>query len=416
MYRPLALFIGLRYTRAKRHNRFISFIAGFSVLGIALGVAVLMTVLSVMNGFNEEIRRKVFAMVPHVTVTSYQGSLHDWSSLAKKITRQSDVVGVAPYINGTALLTYNNAVVPVLLTGIEPKEQWHVSDLAEKMLIGQLNDLVPEDYGIILGANLAARLAASVGAKIIVITPEGSVTPVGFVPRVKRFTVVGIFHAGDGFNFDSSYAFIHVRDAQVLYRLGDNVSGLRLKIRDVFSANTVSEQVADLLDRQYDVSNWTVQWGAFFQAIALEKNMMFIILLFIIGVAAFNLISTLVMIVNEKRSDIAILRTLGMVPRQIIMIFIVQGAVIGFMGLILGLIGGLLLTHFVNTIADFIQHVFHVQLIAASVYSVDYLPTKIVWHDIMKILTAAFILCLLATLYPAWRAARIQPVQALRYE
>lgn len=416
MLRPVSLYIGLRYTRAKKRNHFISFISGISTLGIAIGISVLITVLSVMNGFDEQIKKKVFTMVPEVTVSNHIGALTNWQSLSKRVAKYPGVLGVAPYAQGQALLSHGGSVLPVMISGIDPKRQLAVSDISQSMAVGSFDNLDVERFGIILGQSLALRLNVRMGDKVVVMTPQGSVTPIGFVPRVKRFTVVGIFHAGDGMNFDGGYAFIGLKDAQSLYKLGEGVSGLRLKIQDAFRVNEFTLGLNDELDGLYAIGNWTAQLGAFFHAIALEKNMMFIILLMIIAVAAFNLVTSLVMLVNEKSADIAILRTLGATPQTITLIFLIQGAVVGLFSLVLGLLGGIALTMNVNSIAEFIQNTFHVQLISSSVYIVDYLPHKFMISDIWRVCAAAFGMSLLATIYPAISASRTQPAEALRYE
>jgi len=418
MFRPATLFIGLRYTRAKRRNHFISFIAGLSMVGIALGVAVLITVLSVMNGFDEQIQKRVFILIPQLSVTSITDSLANWQNLEKQFMKVPSVLAVAPYVNGQALLNANDVTQAALITGIDPAQQSRVSTLTDHVIAGSFNALQPGKFGIVIGQGMAMRFGLDLGSHVIVITPSGNFTPIGFTPRLRRFEVVGIFDVGNGFDFDSGFAFINLQDAQSLYQLGDAVSGLRLQIQDAFQA----PQIAYELPRQIHLSptiemhDWTEQLGAFFHAVAMEKHMMFLILLLIIAVAAFNLVSTLVMVVNEKASDIAILRTLGATPRMIMQIFVIQGAVVGFFGTLCGIIGGILLAWNVTAIVNFLQTILHVQFISSSVYIVDYLPSKIESGDVIMVAIVAFLLSLLATLYPAWRAARLQPVEALRYE
>lgn len=416
MYHPIALYIGLRYTRAKRRNGFISFVSGISTLGIALGIAVLITVLSVMNGFDEQITKTVFSMVSEVTVNSLYGPLQDWEKVSKRVDSFPDVLGVAPYADGQALLSNDGAVMPAQVIGIDSVAQQNVSDLDSKVVVGSFAELDKTRFGIVLGRSLAMSLGVRMGDKVVVTTPQMSVTPVGVVPRIKRFTVVGVYHAGDGMGMDSAYAFVSLRDAQALYQYGNGISGLRLKIKDVFQANQFSLDLNAHLGGQYSVNNWTRQLGAYFNAIALEKNMMFVILMMIIAVAAFNLVSSLVMIVNEKAADIAILRTLGVTPKTIMFIFIVQGALVGTFALLLGLIGGVALTMHINAVAQFIQNTFNIQLISSGVYIIDYLPYKFQAPDIIKVCSFAFLMSLVATLYPAFRASRTQPAEALRYE
>ena len=419
MFRPATLFIGLRYTRAQRRNHFISFIAALSMIGIALGVAVLITVLSVMNGFDEQIRQRVFILIPEVSVSSISGTLDHWQSLEKQLSQDApSVLGVAPYVSGQALLNANDTTQPALITGIDPNQQTQVSSLADHLTAGSFKALQAGKFGIVIGQGMADRFGLDLGSHVVVITPSGNFTPVGFTPRLRRFEVVGIFNVGNGFDFDDSFAFINLQDAQVLYQLGDAVSGLRLKIQDVFKAPQFAYETPTTLhlSSTIEIHDWTEQLGAFFHAVSMEKHMMFLILILIIAIAAFNLVSTLVMVVNEKASDIAILRTIGATPRMIMKIFVIQGAVVGIVGTVCGIIAGLLLSWNVTAIVNFLQSLLGVQFISSSVYIVDYLPSKVEMGDVVLVAIVAFLLSLLATIYPAWRAGRLQPVEALRYE
>ncbi len=418
MFRPATLFIGLRYTRAKRRNHFISFIAALSMIGIALGVAVLITVLSVMNGFDEQIRQRVFILIPEMSVSSMTGTLNHWEALQKQLAQTSSILGTAPYVNGQALLNANGVTQAALITGIDPPQQTQVSSLADYMIAGSFQALQPGKFGIVIGQGMAERFGLDLGSHVMVITPSGNFTPIGFTPRLRRFEVVGIFNVGNGFDFDSSFAFINLRDAQVLYQLDAAVSGIRLKIQNVFNAAQFAYELPGSLHLSptIEIHDWTEQLGAFFHAVAMEKHMMFLILILIIAVAAFNLVSTLVMVVNEKMSDIAILRTIGATPLMIMRIFMLQGAVVGCIGTICGIIAGILLSLNVTAIVNFLQKILGVQFISSSVYIVDYLPSKIESSDILMVAVVAFLLSLLATIYPAWRASRLQPVEALRYE
>ena len=416
MFRPAAIFIGLRYTRAKRRNHFISFISLMSMLGIAIGIIVLITVLSVMNGFDNEIRKRVFSMVPPITVGSTMNALANWQDVETDLKKLPVVTGTAPYINGQVMMTNAGLVQGAMLTGIAPSEQNQVSHLAEKMVEGKLTDLEQGRFNIVLGEELANRLNAYVGDKVTVMVPEATLTPAGVIPRFKRFTVSGIFRAGSGFGFDMGLAFIHLADAQKLFQLGTAVTAVYVNVNDVYAVSRISEQIAAQLGPSARVMNWTQQFGEYFHAISLEKTMMFFILLLIIAVAVFNLVCTLVMVVNEKEPDIAILRTFGATPGMIMSIFVVQGAIIGVVGTILGVIGGVALAYNVTTVVNWIEHVFHVQFLSSSVYFVNYLPSSIEWSDVWRIGLCALILSLLATLYPAWRASRTEPVEALRYE
>lgn len=416
MFRPAALFIGLRYTRAKRRNHFISFISLVSMIGIALGITVLITVLSVMNGFDREIKKRVFSMVPPISVSSITGSVAGWPDLQKIIMQFPYVTGSAPYVTGEVLLNYSASTQPAIVSGILPAEEKNVSELADKMVQGKLTDLQAGQFGIVLGENLASLLDARIGDKVTVVTPQVSMTPAGVIPRFKRFTVIGIFRAGTGFGFDRGLGFIHLSDAQKLLGLGDNVTGLHVNVRDVFAAPMLANDLRSQLNSTANITTWADQFGEFFHAIQLEKTMMFLILLLIIAVAAFNLVSTLMMVVSEKESDIAILRTYGATPGMIMAIFIIQGGIIGVFGTLFGLMGGIALAWNVTTIVNWIQDIFHVQFLSSSVYFVNYLPSKIEVPDVVKICVASLILSLVATIYPAWRASKMDPVESLRYE
>lgn len=416
MFRPAALFIGLRYTRAKRRNSFISFISLISMIGIALGVMVLITVLSVMNGFDKEIKKRVFSMVPPITVSSVNGSVSDWQTLEKTLGKLPSIKATAPYVTGEVLLSYSGGVQAALVNGILPENEKNVSELATKMVQGNLSDLQPGKFGIVLGENLAELLGATVGDKVTVVTPQVSLSPAGVLPRFKRFTVIGIFRAGNGFGFDRGFGFIHLNDAQKLYGLGTFVTGLHVNISDVYAAPKVAAQIINALSENASVSTWGDQFGEFFHAVQLEKTMMFFILILLIAVAAFNLVSTLVMVVNDKEADIAILRTFGATPGMIMSIFMVQGGLVGLIGTFLGVAGGIALAYNVTSIVNTIEYVFHVQLISSNVYFVNYLPSVIMFSDIVKICIVSLVLSFVATIYPAWSASKTDPVESLRYE
>jgi len=416
MFRPAAFFIGLRYTRAKRRNHFISFISLASMIGIALGVAVLITVLSVMNGFDKEIKNRVFSMVPPITVSSHLGSVSEWQELQNLFKQNTLVLASAPFVTGEVLLSYGSSVQPALLNGILPDQEKNIYSLADKMIKGHLTNLTQGQFHIVLGETLANQLGADIGDKITIVTPQVSLSPAGVMPRFKRFTVTGIFRAGTGFGFDRGLSFVNLSDAQKLFGLNNNVTGLHIRVQDVYQAPLIAKQLQNSLSESAIVTTWADQFGEFFHAIQLEKTMMFFILLLIIAVAAFSLVSTLVMVVSEKESDIAILRTFGATPHTIMSIFIVQGAVIGIFGSLLGIIGGLLLAYNATDIVNAIEHIFHVQFLSSNVYFVNYLPSEVKISDIVKIGSASLIMSLLATIYPAWRASRLDPVESLRYE
>ncbi|QBR85074.1 lipoprotein-releasing ABC transporter permease subunit [Legionella israelensis] len=414
MFKPLALFIGLRYTRAKKKNHFVSFISLSSMLGIALGVMVLITVLSVMNGFDEEIHQRFFGMAPEITITGQNNQIDDWKTLAEKLEKEKGIKAVAPYVGGQGLLTHEGQVLPIVLTGILPEREKDVTHLQDKLIAGKMSDL--EHFGMILGRGLADRLGVMLGDKVTIMIPQATVTPAGMIPRFKRFTVKGIFSAGSGFNFDTQLAFINLKDSQKLLRLGDNVSGVKMKINQIYQAPEISADLSFRLGPSYQVGNWTQQFGAFFQAVKLEKTMMFLILLLIIAVAAFNLVSSLVMVVNDKQAEIAILRTIGASPSNILWIFIVQGMMVGIVGTVLGMIGGLLLASNATEIVNSLQSFFNVQVLSSSIYFVDYLPSKILISDLWHICVAALFMSFVATIYPAWRASRTVIAEALHYE
>lgn len=415
MFKPLELFIGLRYTRAKRRNHFISFIALTSMLGIALGVMALITVLSVMNGFQKELRDRILGVVAHATVSGVGGGVvHDWRPLAERIKQVPDVVGIAPYVNGEGMLSSGQAVSGALIRGVLPQAERTVSDVGDKMVAGSLDDLVPGQYGIILGKELALRLGVWRGDKITLIAPQATVTPAGILPRLKRFTVVGIFEIGM-YEYDNALALLDIEDTAKLYRV-DGVSGVRLKLDDMLRAPRVARDLERSLPSTYEVSDWTRQHVNFFRAVQTEKTVMFIILSLIVAVAAFNIVSTLVMMVRDKESDIAVLRTLGATPRSIMLIFMIQGVVIGVIGTLLGGIGGVVLALNVETIVPAIEHIFGVEFLSADVYYINELPSELHSEDVWRICGISVFLSLIATLYPAWRASRTQPAEALRYE
>lgn len=415
MFKPYELFIGLRYTRAKRRNHFISFISFISILGIALGVMALITVLSVMNGFEGELRTRILGMASHATITSYQGAFTGWEQVADIAEQEPRVVGSAPYIRAEAMLTQGQRVSGAILRGILPEREPAVSDVGDKMPSGKLTDLKPGEYGIILGRELAYSLGAAVGDKITLISPQASFTVAGALPRMRRFTVTGIFEVGM-YEYDRGVALIHLADAEKLFRTGQGVTGVRLKLDNLFEVDEVAQALVGKLPSNLRISDWRHQHANFFQAIQTEKRVMFIILTLIVAVAAFNIVSTLVMVVTDKQSDIAILRTLGATPRSIMAVFMVQGSIIGLVGVLVGAVGGIALALNVETIVATIEQTFGVQFLPADVYYISDLPSKLNWDDVYQITGIAYALTLLATLYPAWRASRVQPAEALRYE
>jgi lipoprotein-releasing system permease protein len=416
MFRPFALFIGLRYTRAKHKNYFISFMALTSMLGIALGVAVLITVLSVMNGFDQEIKTRFFRLAPQLTVLSGEGSIRDWPALQKKISDFPSVVAVAPFVGKQGLLSVYQQDVNVVVSGVLPELEKKMSAVSQSMQAGSLDSLRAGDFNIIVGKLIADRLGLSLGDKVTLILPQLNLTPTGAQARLKRFTVSGVFSTGSGFGFDDNLTFVNLEDAQALLMLGKQVTGFRVKLEDLYQAPQVSMQLFHYLEGNYVISNWTEQFGAFFHAVKMEKNIMFLILVLIIGVAAFNLVSSLVMMVADKRTEIAIMRTYGVLARTVMAIFMVQGILIGCMGTALGLVAGLLLASNVTPIVDLLQQVFQTELFTKGVYYTDFLPSQILARDVIKVACIAISMSFFATLYPAWRASKVQPAEALRYE
>ncbi|WP_428828379.1 lipoprotein-releasing ABC transporter permease subunit [Azonexus sp. IMCC34842] len=412
---PYELLIGLRYTRAKRRNHFISFISMISMLGIGLGVAALIVVLSVMNGFQKELRTRILGVASHIQITGVNGELENWPALAAQAMNHPEVKASAPFVQSQAMFTVENGVKGALIRGILPDQEDRVADFRATIKSGSLDDLRPGEFGVVLGADLARSLRVFTGDKVTVIAPQGTVTPAGVVPRLKSFRVVGIFEVGM-FEYDSGLALIHLADAQTLYQMGDRVTGVRLKVDDLFQAPRITRELARFIDADAYLSDWTKSHANFFRAVQIEKNMMFIILSLIVAVAAFNLVSTLVMAVTDKQADIAILRTLGARPRSIMAIFVVQGALVGFIGLGLGIVGGVALALNIDVVVPFIERILGVHFLSKEVYYISDLPSELQWSDVWGVTLIAFVLALLATLYPSWRASRVNPAEALRYE
>lgn len=415
MYRPLPLAIGLRYTRAKRRNHFISFISLISMLGIALGVIALIVVLSVMNGFHKEVRSRILGMTAHASILGVDGSLQDWSKVAQLASQHPRVLDAAPYIEFQSMLVNGSRVTGAMIRGVLPKEEIKVSTIAQSIRDGQLDDLEQDNFSIILGKELAAVLGVVPGDKVTLVAPEVQSTPAGMMPRFKRFTLSGIFEVGMG-EYDRGVALISQTDAARILRMGNAVTGVRLKLADMDQAPWVAREIAARLPGAYRVVDWTMQHRNFFRALSMEKRMMGIILFLIVAVAAFNIVSTLVMVVTDKRADIAILRTLGLSPGEIMGVFMVQGTFIGLVGVILGLVGGILLAFNVNAIVSWIELLFNIKFLDPNIYYISDLPSDPHWSDILVIGLGAFGLTVFATLYPAWRGARTQPAEALRYE
>ena len=409
--------IGLRYTRAKRRlkrNGFISFIASISMLGITLGVAALIIVLSVMNGFQKEVRDRMLSVLPHIEVMQVEGTLNNWKALAQQLSKEPEVKGVAPYVVSQAMLSVGSNVRGVMLRGILPEQEPQVSDIAKQVFSGHWQDIQPGSYKIVLGLELARNLQVGVGDQLMLIVPDGQVSIAGFVPRVKTFTVAAIFTAGH-YEYDSTLAYIHLQDAMTLLR-SSSPTGLRLRINHLQEAPEVALALQKKLPPNVWVSDWSQQNRSWFAAVKTEKRMMFIILTLIVAVAAFNLVSTLVMSVTDKQADIAILRTMGATPFSIMKIFVIQGMLIGLIGTLLGVFFGTLIAYNVGHIVAFLEALLGIEFLPKSIYFISQMPSDIHFSDVITIALMSFLFSLLATLYPSWRASMVNPAQALRYE
>jgi lipoprotein-releasing system permease protein len=413
--RPYELLIGLRYTRAKRRNHFISFISLISMLGIALGVAALIIVMSVMNGFQKEVRARILGITPHIQVTSNTGQISDWANVLDAVAKHPEVRAAAPYVNGQGMLSFNNSVQGVMVRGILPDAEDRLIGLGGKMKGGKLDDLKPGEFGIVLGSDLARALGAGLGDSVLLISPQGQMTPAGMLPRLKQFHVTGIFEVGMA-PYDNALALIHLEDAQRLYRMDDAVTGISGNLNNLDLAPRVAIDIETKLPPDLYANDWTRMNAAYFSVVSMEKKMMFIILSLIVLVASFNIVSTLVMAVTDKQADIAILRTLGASPASIMKIFMVQGVMIGVVGLVLGVSGGVLVALNIGTIVPFIEHLFGVQFLSKDFYYISELPSDLQITDVISVGSMSFLISLLATLYPSWRAAKTQPAEALRYE
>ena len=409
----LPFLVGLRYVRAKRRNHFISFISLTSMLGLMLGVAVLILVLSVMNGFDHELRTRILGMVPHAKIEAREGMV-EWQSLAEELMERDRVEGAAPFVEQQGMFSVGGNNEGAMVNGINPEWEDNVSIIGEHMQQGELADLVPGEWNVVLGLMLARRLGVDVGDRVTLLVPEASITPAGVFPRLKRFTVSGIFSVGA--DLDATLAYANIEDMQKLGRLGDAVGGLRLELDDLFVAGSETQEILNELGPGYRGSDWTYSQGNLFQAIQMEKRMIALLLTVIIAVAAFNIVSTLVMVVTDKRADIAILRTIGATPRSIMGIFIVQGLAIGLIGIAVGVAAGVLLALTISDLIAWVESAMNIKFLDAGVYFISDLPSRLHFEDVRNIVLAAFGLTFLSTLYPAWRAARVQPADVLRYE
>jgi lipoprotein-releasing system permease protein len=407
--------IGTRYLRSTHRRGFVSFVAFMSVLGLMLGVATLITVLSVMNGFERELRNRILSVTSHGTLSGIEGSIPNWRSMQQSVLKQPGIQAAVPYIEQQSMLSNGVNVAGATVRGVLPDEERRATGLAQSLTVGRLDDLEPGQYHIILGSALARELHAKVGGQVVLIAPEGTATPTGVVPRMRRFLVTGLFQSGM-YEFDRGLALIHITDAARLYKLGDEVTGLRLALQDPLQAHLTVVKIARELGGGFYESDWTLSHVNFFRSIELTKSMMFVILLMIVGVAAFNIVATLVMIVKEKQTDIAILRTLGAGPPNILATFAIQGVMIGLVGTLLGAGLGTLLSRNLQSLVAWLERTLGTHFLDASVYYMSDLPAYVEWMDVVRVCTVAFLLCAVATIYPAWRASRTAPAEALRHE
>ncbi len=415
MFQPKELFIGLRYIRARRKSQFVSFIAFISIAGIALGVFALIVVLSVMNGFGNELRDRTLSMTSHATITGYDGYLRDWPATMKKIENNPEVVASAPYIRKEVMLTNGRRVSGSIVRGIIPEYEQNVSKVAGKMVSGKLGDLKSGEYGIVLGRELANALGTYEGDRVTVITPQASITAVGVMPRLRRFRVVGVFEVGMR-EFDSAMAYVHMDDAAKLFHLENKINGVRLKLTDLFEAPRITRTIEDEFGPDFWVRDWSQQHSNFFRALKTEKTVMFIILLMMISVAALNIVSTLMMTVTDKESDIAILRAMGMSPGSIMRIFMIQGAFIGLFGTLIGVALGVPVALNVFEIVSWLEQLFNTDFLPSDVYYISDITADVQVSEVLTYALSAFGVTILATIFPAWRASKTLPAQALRYE
>jgi lipoprotein-releasing system permease protein len=406
-------FLGLRYLRASPKRGFVSLIAGIAILGLSLGVAVLIVVLSVMNGFEEELRTRILSLTAHATISGLEGRIADWRPQIAKLDHFPGVLAAAPYIEEQAMMTHDDKSSGVLMRGIVPEAERRVADLRAHLLSGKLEDLVPGKYRVILGKDLAENLGVGVGDRVVLLVAQGDVTPVGVLPRMRAFQVAGILSVGM-YEYDRRVALVAMQDAAKLLRMGDDITGMRLNLADLYAAPHVVRAAAIALGGGYEVDDWTNQHVNFFRSIQITKRMLFVILSLVVAVAAFNIVSTMVMVVKEKRRDIAILRTFGASPRSILSVFIVQGSLIGVLGIAAGLALGVLIAVNLQQLVHGLEHIVGFKFLDARVYFMSDLPAHVRLSDLTRICGIAFVLACLSTLYPAWRAARLLPAESLR--
>jgi lipoprotein-releasing system permease protein len=412
---PYEIMIGTRYLRSTQRHGFLSFISLVSMLGLALGVAVLIVVLSVMNGFERELRTRILSVTAHATLMGIDGTLSDWRGAQRLAEAHPEVSAAVPYVEVQAMLVHGARSAPTQLRGVLPAQERRAVSLAQRISGGRIDALEPGSYRIVLGDALAQSLGVTVGSDVVLIAPRGSVTPAGFTPTMRRFQVSGLFHSGM-YEYDSALALAPLQDTERIYRLGDKVTGLRLALRDPLAAPRVVRELARQIGGGFYVSDWTRNHSSFFRSIQVSKTMMFMILILVVAVAAFNVVATLVMVVKEKRTAIATLRTLGALPHNVLAIFTVQGMLIGLAGTIGGALLGWFISAHIAAIVSTIERLSGQQFLDARVYFMSELPAYVEWHDVLKVCALAFVLCTAATLYPAWRAALTQPAEALRHD
>ena len=415
MFTPLELFIGQRYTHSRRRNRFISFISFASMLGIMLGVMVLITVLSIMNGFEKELRDKILGVIAHVTVSGTNGQLSDWSAQVERLRKEPHVIGAAPYVQKQVMITNGEKMRGVVLQGIDPAVQDQVSDVDFKMIDGNFTNLKPREYGIVLGVEVASALGVMPGDKVTVVVPQVQITPAGILPRIRRFTVVGVYQIGHP-EYDGMTSFIELSDASRLFGLGEDISGVRLKVDNLFAAQSIAYDLQQQLGNDFKVTDWGQEHGSFFRAVKTERIAMTLILFLVVCVALFNLVASLVMTVNDKQADIAILRTFGMSGERIMRVFMIQGSIIGIFGTVVGVSLGVLLSLHIGEVVGWLEHTFGFKVFSADIFYISEIPSDLRWDNVLWIGLASLVASVLATVYPARRAAQTQPAESLRYE
>ncbi len=415
MFHPVSLFVGLRYTRSKRRNGYVSLFSAVSIVTLSLGVMLLITILSVMNGFEKEVREGILNMISHVTIAGYDGKVKDWKTVVKGAQQHPEVVGTAPYIRAEGMLIHRRTVKGAIFRGIDPELEESVSQIGDHMVAGQLKELLPGEFGIILGQDLAYSLEVDIGQKITMITPSANVTPAGVIPRLKRFRVVGVFKVGHN-QYDSAFGLIHLNDAARVFKKKDGVSGVQVQVKDLFNVGAVKQDLQNQFSQDYWVRDWRAYHKNWFSAVAMEKRMMFSILFIIILVVSINIISSMITVVNDKRSDIAIMRTFGAKTRTILWIFLIQGSIIGIVGTLIGTVLGVLLSLNLESLYLALEKLFDKDFIDPTVYVISNLPSDVQMDQVIVISISTLVTSILATIIPALTASHINPAEALRYE